>query len=371
MAVKKKLRKGFTTGACAAAGAKAAWMLLNGQTPPPDLDVLFKDGKRRGIKLESVGRHGAGVSAEVIKDAGDDPDVTDKACIWVSLEESGKSEMSLCDHVIEAGGSFFILRGGAGVGLVTRKGLAAPEGKWAINPGPLKMISDNLLDCGVVRDGVFLIEISVRDGDKIAEKTLNPVLGVVGGISILGTSGIVVPSSNKAYVETIRILLRGASDAGLSHVALCTGGSTSEAVRELYPGLPEIATIRIADFIGDSLKYAAARNFEKITVACMVGKLLKYAQGHKNTHAHIVSQSFPLLAKLARSLGADDSQAEALEDSRTVSEALSHVDAEMRGMLLDSLAGKALFNFREWTGSENIEIVVFSAGREALLRKTL
>lgn len=368
----KKLRSGFTTGACAAAAAKAALILLNGGKPGATLDVIFPDGKKRGLPLESakLGKNGIIATAAVRKDAGDDPDVTDKALISVKISPISQIDVCSKDFTEKILGSTFVIRGGKGVGLATRKGLPIPEGKWAINPVPRKMISENIASCGYTRKGVFLLEISVKDGIKIARRTLNPTLGIVGGISILGTSGIVVPYSNKAYLDTVKILLDGARMQRLPHVALCTGGSTAKAVAKLHPRIPEHGIIRIGDFIGPTLKHAASLGFKTITVACMPGKLLKFAEGHRNTHAHNVKQQFDGLAKFAEKLCVGDRTVAGIRNSATVGEILELLDSKTASAILEGLAEKALRNFIKWTGTDHVEIIVFDSHGYVITRKS-
>jgi cobalt-precorrin-5B (C1)-methyltransferase len=232
------------------------------------------------------------------------------------------------------------------------------------------MLAENLLSCKYKTSGLFLLEISVKNGEKIAKRTLNPTLGVAGGISILGTSGIVVPYSNKAYINTVKILLKGAKMEGIRHIALCTGGTTAKALGKLYTEIPELGIIRIGDFINPALKSASSLGFDKITVACMPGKLLKYAEGHKNTHAHKVKQQFGGLAKFAESLGFSGQTVEKIRGSATVREILDFIKPDPALKMVNELAGKALGNFLNWTDSSNIEVVVFDSDGKTVVRKT-
>ncbi len=368
----RKLRTGFTTGACAAAAAKAAWMLYNGEEAVEEVDIMFPDRKRRTIKLDSseFDEEARIARATVVKDAGDDPDVTDNAHISVKIAPVAARKITDSDFTEDIIDSSFVIRGGKGVGLVTRAGLPVPEGKWAINPVPRKMIVENLASCKFKTVGLFLLEISVKGGDRLAKKTLNPTLGIKGGISILGTSGIVVPYSNKAYLKTVRILLEGAKLQKIPHVALCTGGTTAKAVSKMYPEIPEQGIIRIGDFINPAIKHASSLKFEKITVACMPGKLVKYAEGHKNTHAHNVKQQFGPLAKFAEDLGFSGETVNRIRSSATVREILNFIKPDPALAMMNDLAGKALGNFFSWTGSSNIELVVFDTDGKTVTRRT-
>jgi len=368
----KKLRTGFTTGACAAAAAKAAWMLYNGEQVGDEVSVIFPDRKRHFFKLESAEMDEEYRTARVsiVKDAGDDPDVTDNALITIKIAPIPARKISRNDFTEDILDSSFVLRGGKGVGLVTRKGLPVPEGKWAINPVPRKMIAENIASCKFKTTGLFLLEISVKNGERLARKTLNPTLGIKGGISILGTSGIVVPYSNKAYLKTVEILLDGAQMQGIKHIALCTGGTTAKAIGKIYPEIPEQGIIRIGDFINPAIKHASSLKFDKITVACMPGKLVKYAEGHRNTHAHNVKQQFGGLAKFAEQLGFTGETVARIKGSSTVREILNFIKPDPALAMMNELAGKALGNFFNWTGFSNIEVVVFDTDGKTVARRS-
>ncbi|HBC88933.1 MAG TPA: cobalamin biosynthesis protein CbiD [Lentisphaeria bacterium] len=368
----RKLRTGFTTGACATAAAKAAWILYNGEKVKDEVSITFPDRKHRSIKLESTEfDEGNRIArASVIKDAGDDPDVTDNVLITVKITPIPAKKISGSDFTEDILDCSFVIRGGKGVGLVTRQGLPVPEGKWAINPVPRKMISENISSCDFKAAGLFLLEISVRNGERIAKKTLNPTLGIKGGISILGTSGIVVPYSNKAYLKTVKILLNGAKMQRVRHIALCTGGTTAKSIRKMYPDIPEQGIIRIGDFINPSIKHASSLGFEKITVACMPGKLLKYAEGHRNTHAHNVKQQMGGLAKFAEDLGFSGETISRIKGSSTVREILNFIKPDPALQMMNQLAGKALGNFFSWTGSSNIELVVFDTDGKTVTKRS-
>ncbi len=370
----RKLKTGYTTGACAAAAAKAAWLLYNGEKSVDEVKIIFPDKKFHHLKIESFefNEEERIARATVVKDAGDDPDVTDNAHISVKITPIPARKIEGSDFTEDILESSFIIRGGKGVGIVTRQGLPVPEGKWAINPVPRKMIMENLASCKFDTVGLFLLEISVRGGERLAKKTLNPTLGIKGGISILGTSGIVVPYSNKAYLKTIKILLNGAKLHGVRHVALCTGGTTAKAISRMYPTIPEQGIIRIGDFINPAIKHASSLKFDKITVACMPGKLVKYAEGHKNTHAHNVKQQFGGLAKFAEDLGFSGETVNRIRSSSTVREILNFIKPDPALQMMNDMAGKALRNFFNWTGSSNIEVVVFDAnGRKVTEKKHL
>lgn len=218
--LRQPLRKGFSTGANAAAAITAAWKTLNGEEINGPLPLLFPDGEARTLPLADC----APGFARIVKDGGDDPDCTHGAVLEARVSAAVPEQAAREDYLLPIGRALLILRSGGGIGLCTLPGLDCEQHKWAINHGPRRMIADNLARAGM-REGCWLAEISVRDGEKLAGKTLNPLLGVVGGISILGTSGIVRPYSHEAYIATIRICVRSTRLSGFRKAVFCTGGA--------------------------------------------------------------------------------------------------------------------------------------------------
>ena len=229
------------------------------------------------------------VRAETIKDAGDDPDATHKALI-----------VSTVSWIDTPG---IILDGGVGVGRVTKPGLPVPVGEAAINPVPRKMILTTVqqtLEEFQINRGVKVV-ISVPDGEEIAKKTLNGRLGIIGGISILGTRGIVVPFSSSAYMASIVEAISVAKACGCEHVVLTTGGRSEKYAMELLPELPEEAFIEMGDFVGFSLKQCKKQGIQKVSLVGMMGKFSKVAQGVMMVHSKGSSVDFGFLAEIARS----------------------------------------------------------------------
>ncbi|MCL2028918.1 MAG: cobalt-precorrin-5B (C(1))-methyltransferase CbiD [Deltaproteobacteria bacterium] len=273
----RPLKTGFTTGTAATAAALAAARLLAGEARPETVNVSLPGGGVLPVPVAGGHRLGAGEAvATVIKDAGDDPDVTNGALIGVRLRRRP--------------GRGLTLTGGPGVGRVTKPGLALPPGEWAINPGPRAMILANLAP---FPDGLD-VEIFVEKGEELAARTLNPRLGIIGGLSILGSTGLVKPFSHEAYLATIDCALSQARALGLREVVLTTGRQSEKLARGLRPDLPEEAFVQIADFFSDSLKKAAG--FETINLASFFGKAVKQAAGLSNTHANRGDQDPALLA---------------------------------------------------------------------------
>jgi cobalt-precorrin-5B (C1)-methyltransferase len=308
----KPLRRGWTTGTCAAAAAKAACAaLLTGEFPDP-VEVTLPGGAKPAFAL-AVQRSGISeATVGIVKDAGDDPDATHGALVSATVRPG----------VAGAGVTF---KAGPGVGIVTRPGLPVPPGEPAINPVPRRMIAQAIAE--VAGDGAdFEVEISVTDGEKLALKTLNPRLGIVGGISILGTTGIVIPYSCSAWIHGIYQGVDVARAAGLTHVAGATGASSEAAVRKFHD-LSEIALIDMGDFIGGMLKYIRKHPVAKVTVAGGVAKMTKLAQGMLDVHSKRGMADLEALALIAAKAGASHALVERIKAANTVAEAFQHAVA--------------------------------------------
>jgi cobalt-precorrin-5B (C1)-methyltransferase len=276
------LRRGWTTGACATAAAKAAYVALRTGAFPDPVEIALPRGGVASFALAETRLTADGAMAAVVKDAGDDPDVTHGALIRVQ---------------VRPGGTGLRFRAGSGVGTVTRAGLPLPPGEPAINPVPRRMIRDAL---EAVAGGAVdaEIEIGVDGGETLALRTLNGRLGIVGGLSILGTTGIVVPYSCAAWIDSIHRGIDVARAAGLDHVAGATG-STSEAAVAAWHGLPEMALIEMGDFVGGMLRYLRRHPIPRVTIAGGVAKMAKLAQGRLDLHSKRGAVDFPALAALA------------------------------------------------------------------------
>lgn len=305
----RNLRRGWTTGACAAAAAKAACAALRGGAFPDPVEITLPGGQRPGFAL-AVTETGDGFArAGIVKDAGDDPDVTHGALIIATVREG-------------AAGSGITFSAGEGVGMVTRPGLPIPVGEPAINPVPRRMIAQAITDvAGAGAD--CHVEISVPGGEAMAAKTLNGRLGIVGGISILGTTGIVIPFSCSSWIHSIHRGIDVARAMGLDHVAGSTG-SASEAAVQKHHGLAEVALIDMGDFAGGMLKYLRAHPVRRVTVAGGVAKMTKLAQGMLDLHSKRGAADLNALAEVAAGAGADARLAEKIRASNTVAEAFEH-----------------------------------------------
>lgn len=273
------LRRGWTTGACATAATKAAYAaLLTGEFPDP-VEITLPKGERPSFALALEGKGEGWARAGIVKDAGDDPDVT-HGCLVVAT--------------VRQGGEGVVFRAGEGVGMVTRPGLPIPPGEPAINPKPREMMRGVIAAFG--GPGNVEIEISIPGGEKLAEKTWNPRLGIVGGLSILGTTGVVHPFSCSAWIASIHRGIDVARAAGLSHIAGSTGSTSEDAVRAFHK-LPLEAMIDMGDFAGGLLKYLRVHPVPRLTIAGGFAKMVKLAQGAMDLHSGRSQVDFAWLAE--------------------------------------------------------------------------
>ncbi|WP_031165071.1 cobalt-precorrin-5B (C(1))-methyltransferase [Streptosporangium roseum] len=291
------LRHGWTTGACATAATTAAYTaLLTGDFPDP-VEIVLPKGRRPAFTLAREELTGDAAMAAVVKDAGDDPDVTHGALISATVR-----------HGAPGGGVAFAA--GPGVGTVTKPGLPLDVGEPAINPVPRRMMREHIAEVAARHGGTgdVIVEISVEHGEELARKTWNPRLGILGGLSILGTTGVVVPYSCSAWIDSIRRGIDVARAAGRRHVAGCTGSTSEKVAAELY-GLPEDALLDMGDFAGAVLKYLRRHPVPRLTVAGGIGKLSKLADGHLDLHSGRSQVNPGMLAEIVRSAGGDEALA--------------------------------------------------------------
>lgn len=326
------LRRGWTTGACATAGTQAAYQaLLTGRFPDP-VTITLPKGERPSFALAIERRgedeRGAWAEAGIVKDAGDDPDVTHQALILARVRRA-------------PAGSGVTFRAGEGVGTVTRPGLPLPPGEPAINPVPRSLMQQAVRDLAVLHNdaGDVEIEISVPGGAELAKQTWNPRLGILGGLSILGTTGIVVPFSCSAWIHSIHRGVDVARAAGLTHVAGCTG-STSEAAVQALHSLSDLALLDMGDFAGALLKYLRQHPVPRLTIGGGFAKLVKLAQGQMDLHSGRSQVDKAVLAQWLGELGAPDALIAKATAANTALEVLAL--AQIAGLPLgDLVAAKA------------------------------
>jgi cobalt-precorrin-5B (C1)-methyltransferase len=321
---RKRLRSGFTTGAAAAAATKAALIRILEDRLPATVRIEALSGQRLSIAVHRCRLKGpGGAVCSVIKDAGDDPDVTHRAEIGVRvtlLEEA------------PAGGAHADVRitGGRGVGRVTKPGLEVPPGQPAINLGPRTMITraaaEMLAKHAVNRP--VLVEVFVPQGEALARKTLNARLGIIGGISILGTTGIVTPMSHEAYIATIRSAVAVAKAGGNETVVFTTGRRSERFSQALFHGLPEEAFVQIGDYFQRSMEMAAGSGIETVTLAVFFAKALKMAQQIPHTHAAKSALSLQQLSDWTREITGNRSLARQIRRSNTARHAFEQLMPE-------------------------------------------
>jgi cobalt-precorrin-5B (C1)-methyltransferase len=302
---KPSLRRGWTTGACASGAARAAFeALLTGAFPDP-VPVALPKGLRPEFALATHELGEGFARAGIVKDAGDDPDVTHGALIVATVR-------------LAAPGAGVSFTAGEGVGTVTRPGLPLPPGEPAINPAPRAMILANLEEVaarlGAAADAE--VEISVPGGEKIAERTANGRLGIIGGLSILGTTGVVIPYSCSAWIHSIHRGVDVARASGCAHVGAATGETSEGVIRARY-GLPDHALIDMGDFVGGTLKYLRDHPVPRITIAGGPAKMAKLAQGQLDLHSKRGAVDLEALARRVAQAGGAASLAEAIANANS------------------------------------------------------
>ncbi len=288
-----KLRKGWATGACATAATRAAYSaLLTGRFPDP-VTISLPRGERPSFPLVRADRGADFAEAAVVKDAGDDPDVTHGATVVARVRAA-------------APGAGVVFRAGEGVGTVTLPGLPIAVGEPAINPAPRKMMIAAVAELAAEHgaSGDVEIAISIPGGEELAKRTWNPRLGIVGGLSILGTTGVVIPYSCSSWIHSIHSGIDVARATGASHVAGSTGATSEAAVKRMY-NLDDTALLDMGDFVGGMLKYLRKKPLPRITIAGGFGKLSKLACGHLDLHSRHGTIDFEALAEALAELGAD------------------------------------------------------------------
>jgi cobalt-precorrin-5B (C1)-methyltransferase len=341
------LRRGWTTGACATAATRAAYTALLTGTFPDPVEITLPKGQKPGFALatHSLGMDEA--SAGIVKDAGDDPDVTHGALVVATVQPGPV-------------GSGVTFLAGEGVGTVTRAGLPLPVGEPAINPAPRRMIEETVAALAREHDapGDVLVRISIPGGDALAAKTWNPRLGIEGGLSVLGTTGVVVPFSCSAWIHSIHRGIDVARAAGLDHIAGSTG-STSEAAVQALHDLPEMALIDMGDFVGGMLKYLRKHPVARVTVAGGFAKISKLAAGFLDLHSGRSTVDFERLSKTCAELGGSDALVQTARTANTAAHILELARQE-KLPLADAIAEQARAAAQDVAGSQvAVEVVIF------------
>jgi cobalt-precorrin-5B (C1)-methyltransferase len=323
----KPLRRGWTTGACATAATRAAYEALTTGVCPDPVEIELPSGARVSFAVALFEAFDGGATAGIVKDAGDDPDVTHGALIKATVRAG-------------APGSGVKFVAGQGVGTVTKPGLPIPPGEPAINPVPRDMMRAAIREVGERFGGSpdVVVEISIPGGEELAAKTLNGRLGILGGLSILGTTGVVVPYSCAAWIHSIYRGIDVARASGLTHIAGSTGSTSEMAVRRMYR-LSETALIDMGDFVGGMLKYAKRHPVPRITIAGGFAKMTKLGQGLLDLHSRSGSIDRVWLSDLVREADAPADLVELCRNANTAQLVLQ--EAEKRGIPIGELVAKA------------------------------
>ena len=356
---KKKLKTGYTTGSCATAASKAALLSIINQKKIESVDILLPKRSYLQIPIHSCEFETDRAKCIVIKNGGDDPDVTHGAEIVV--------ELSLVEGVkgIE-------IDGGEGVGTVTKPGLGLEIGRPAINPVPKKMIVENLSEVGeeiLLKKGIRTV-VSVPKGRELGPKTDNPRLGITNGISILGTSGIVIPFSTAAYAASIRQNLDVAIAAGDDTVVLTTGGRSEDFAKKLVVDLPEHCFVQMGDFSGYAIQQCAKKDIKKAYVVGFIGKLAKMAAGVKQTHVKGSKVDMGFLANLAQKCNADEKTVCAIKKANTARHVSEIVQKNKVEGFFDLICNETCRHMRKHSEDKvPIDVILFDFEGNVLSRK--
>lgn len=355
------MRFGFTTGSCAAAGAKAAaWMLLTGKVKEV-ITITTPKGIDYKAELTDIKRSEFSVSCSVIKDGGDDPDITSGCHVTAKVSFAAEGE----DFCLPEGNSCASvrIRGGEGVGIVTKPGLDQKPGNPAINSVPRQMIEKEVLEVCRLCDykGILDVEISVPEGREIALKTFNPRLGIEGGISILGTSGIVEPMSSQALLDTIFIELRQQYELGRRTVVITPGNYGLEFIKKEF-NFDLDRAVKCSNFIGDTVDMAEKLGFESLVLVGHIGKLIKLSGGIMNTHSKFADCRMELLGAAAIQAGACMKTVSDVLSSISTEEGCRIIKAESENLLTETMQivmQKILMHLKSRAPSMQVECATF------------
>lgn len=352
------MKKGFTTGSCAAAAAKAAaYMLFTGQEKL-NIEIETPAGVMFKADIVDIKREQEQVSCAVIKDGGDDPDVTTGCHVTARVEIVKPTQEALTGE-----GPKLLIDGGVGVGRVTLPGLDQPVGNAAINHVPREMIEKEVTEVCSLLDfnGTLSIEISVPEGIELASKTFNPRLGIVDGISILGTTGIVEPMSAKALVDTIHVELRQRKELGFKTAIVSPGNYGLNFMKDTY-GYDLDKSVKCSNFIGETVDMCCQLGFDGMLITGHIGKLIKVAGGIMNTHSHEADSRMEILSGCALRAGCDGDLARKILGCLNTEEALHFIDeAGLLRPTMDIVLEKILFylDFRA-QGKLELDCILYS-----------
>ena len=345
----KRLRLGYTTGSCAAAAAKAAVYMLLSHHRKETISLETPKGISLTLPVEEIRLGEASVSCAIRKDSGDDPDVTQGTLIFATVSKTDVPGVTI--------------HGGTGIGRVTKPGLDQEVGNAAINSVPRRMIRENVEQVMALfdyRNGIS-VTISAPEGEALAKKTFNPRLGIEGGISILGTTGIVEPMSEQALVETIRVELRQRKESGAEYVLLAPGNYGSEFIRDTL-GLRETQFVQVSNFIGDAIDICKELGFRGAVLIGHIGKLVKIGGGMMNTHSKYGDCRMEILASQAGAEGLSPEKIAQILTCVSCDEALRILsETGLREKTMARLTERILFHLQYRAGSSlEMGCVLFS-----------
>lgn len=314
------LKSGYTTGACATAAAKAALLALLSRKEQTESQITLPSGEQITLPVAYTEWAGCSATCTVIKESGDDPDVTNhsriRVTVQLSLDASGcatvMAQEEHCQETESDDTGRVIFQAGEGVGTVTLPGLGLKVGGPAINATPRKMIRQELIPLLPSPDSVAIVTVSVPGGEELAKRTFNPKLGIIGGISIIGTSGIVRPFSSDAFIASIRKEASVAKAIGCETLVINSGAKSERYLRSLYASLPPQSFVHYGNFIGETLKIAADLGFKQVILGIMIGKAVKLAEGFLDTHSKKVVMNKGFLQDVAKEAKCEEATVDAI-----------------------------------------------------------
>ena len=354
---KKELRTGFTTGSCATASSKAGILSIINQKKIEQIDIILPKRSRLDIQINSCEFTTNTAKCSVIKDGGDDPDVTHGAEIFVEVELTNNIGRIEID-------------GGEGVGRVTKPGLGLEIGSAAINPTPKKMILENISEVSkeILEKNGIMITVSVPNGKELGPKTDNPRIGIMGGISILGTSGIVIPYSTASFAAAIRQQIAVVSSMNDDSVVLTTGGRSEDFARKIIE-LPDHSFIQMGDFSGYTIKQCAKQELKKAYVAGFIGKLAKMAAGVKQTHVKGGKVNMKFLSELAKRCDADSDTVGRILGANTARNVQEIIMEDKVDGFFDEITKEACNQMRQHSEEKiPVEVILFDFDGKVLSR---
>lgn len=317
----KQLKGGYTTGACLAAGAKAGAMIMQGEDPGDRVDIVALDGTPLQIPIASVELLAHGVKVEIIKDAGDDPDITNGTSVFITFSFLTQEQLqpvygqSILYQQI-------LFEAGQGIGHATKQGLSLAVGEPAINPGPRQLVYNSIKD--IIGDKACLVRVDIPAGTELATKTLNPVLGIEGGISVIGTTGVLRPMSEEAFKNSLVPQIEVAKAAGFT-TQIFVPGKIGERIATSW-GLPTEAMVQTSNFIGFMLEAGADHGLERILLFGHIGKLAKVAAGVFHTHNRVGDARLEVLAAYSAAQGMPAEGVQRILQAVTTEEALPVIE---------------------------------------------